>query len=213
MARKDLIKDVDGKNNLVFFRGIPQQSSVDQWQGRGSQGGIHYSGKGVYGNGSYMAAAGRSGKYSVEAAHSTATSYAADKRSLVTASGLKKDARVWRTSVPVPKDNPSLDRAANNKAINAARMEAHNEWEKWSLGVVKEAKTKYGEDLNDIGEAAAALGYDGYQVPMANHGRGGSEDYWVILNRGSLVSIDGPSPIPATRFPGDDIVFEAWTED
>lgn len=213
LARKDLIKDVDGKNNLVFFRGIPQQSSVDQWQGRGSQGGIHYSGKGVYGNGSYMAAAGRSGKYSVEAAHSTATSYAADKRSLVTASGLKKDARVWRTSVPVPKDNPSLDRAANNKAINAARMEAHNEWEKWSLGVVKEAKTKYGEDLNDIGEAAAALGYDGYQVPMANHGRGGSEDYWVILNRGSLVSIEGPSPIPATRFPGDDIIFETWTED
>ena len=213
LARKDLIKDVDGKDNLVFFRGIPQQSSVDQWQGRGSQGGVHYSGKGVYGNGSYMAAAGRPGKYSVEAAHSTATSYAGDKRSLVTASGLKKDARVWRTSVPVPKDNPSLDRAANNKAINAARMEAHNEWEKWSLSVVKEAKAKYGEDLNDIGEAAAALGYDGYQVPMANHGRGGSEDYWVILNRGSLVSIDGPSPIPATRFPGDDIIFEAWTED
>ena len=213
LARKDLIKDVDGKDNLVFFRGIPQQSSVDQWQGRGSQGGIHYAGKGVYGNGSYMAAAGKSGKYSVEAAHSTATSYAGDRRSLVTASGLKKDARVWRTSVPVPKDNPSLDRAANNKAINAARMEAHNEWEKWSLGVVKEAKAKYGEDLNDIGEAAAALGYDGYQVPMANHGRGGSEDYWVILNRGSLVSIDGPSPIPATRFPGDDIIYEAWTED
>jgi len=213
LARKDLIKDVDGKDNLVFFRGIPQQSSVDQWQGRGSQGAIHYAGKGVYGNGSYMAAAGKSGKYSVEAAHSTATSYAGDKRSLVTASGLKKDARVWRTSVPVPKNNPSLDRAANNKAINAARMEAHNEWEKWSLNVVKEAKAKYGEDLNDIGEAAAALGYDGYQVPMANHGRGGSEDYWVILNRGSLVSIDGPSPVPATRFPGDDIIFEAWTED
>ena len=213
LARKDLIKDVDGKDNLVFFRGIPQQSSVDQWQGRGSQGGIHYAGKGVYGNGSYMAAAGRPGKYSVEAAHSTATSYAGDRRSLVTASGLKQDARVWRTSVPVPKYNPSLDRAANNKAINAARMEAHNEWEKWSLNVVKEAKAKYGEDLNDIGEAAAALGYDGYQVPMANHGRGGSEDYWVILNRGSLVSIDGPSPIPATRFPGDDIIFEAWTED
>ena len=213
LARKDLIKDVDGKDNLVFFRGIPQQSSVDQWQGRGSQGGVHYSGKGVYGNGSYMAAAGRSGKYSVEAAHSTATSYAGDKRSLVTASGLKKDARVWRTSVPVPKDNPSLDRAANNKAINAARMEAHNEWEKWSLNVVKEAKAKYGEDLNDIGEAAAALGYDAYQVPMANHGRGGSEDYWVVLNRGSLVSIEGPSPVPATRFPGDDVIFEAWTED
>lgn len=213
LARKDLIKDVDGKDNLVFFRGIPQKSSVDQWQGRGSQGGIHYAGKGVYGNGSYMAAAGRSGKHSVEAAHYTATTYAGDKRSLVTASGLKKDARVWRTSIPVPKDNPSLDRAANNKARNAARMEAHNEWEKWSLSVVKEAKAKYGEDLNDIGEAAAALGYDGYQVPMANHGRGGSEDYWVILNRGSLVNIDGPSPIPATRFPGDDVIFEAWTED
>jgi hypothetical protein len=113
----------------------------------------------------------------------------------------------------VPKDNPALDRAANNKARIAARMEAHNEWEKWSLGIIKEAKEKFGEDLNDIGEAAAALGYDGYQVPMANHGRGGSEDYWVILNRGSLVSIEGPSPMPATRFDGDKVVFEAWTKD
>jgi len=213
LARKDLVKDVDGQDNLVFFRGIPEKSSVDQWQGRGSQAGIHYPGKGVYGNGSYMAAAGQSGKYSVEAAHSTATSYAFDKRSLVTASGLKEDARIWRTSIPVPRDNPDLDRAANNKARIAARMEAHNEWEKWSLDVVKEAKAKYGEDLNDIGEAAAALGYDGYQVPMANHGRGGSEDYWVILNRGALVSIDGPSPIPATRFAGDKVVFEPWEED
>ena len=213
LARKDLIKDVDGQDNLVFFRGIPEQSSVDQWQGRGSQGGIHYAGKGVYGNGSYMAAAGQSGKWSVANAHYTATSYSGDKASLVTASGLKKDARIWRTSIPVPKDNPALDRAANNKARIAARMEAHNEWEKWSLGIIKEAKEKFGEDLNDIGEAAAALGYDGYQVPMANHGRGGSEDYWVILNRGSLVSIEGPSPMPATRFDGDKVVFEAWTKD
>ncbi len=213
LARKDLMKDVDGKDNLVFFRGIPQQSSVDQWQGRGSQGGIHYAGKGVYGNGSYMAAAGQMGKYSVEAAHSTAKSYAGDRGALVTASGLRKNANVWRTSIPVPKDNPALERVVNNKARIAARMEAHNEWEKWSLGVVKEAKAKYGEDLNDIGEAAAALGYDGYQVPMANHGRGGSEDYWVILNRNSLVSIEGASPVPATRFDGDNIIFEAWTSD
>lgn len=213
LARKDLIKDVDGKDNLVFFRGIPQQSSVDQWQGRGSQGGIHYAGKGVYGNGSYMAAAGQMGKYSVEAAHSTAKSYAGGRGALVTASGLRKNANVWRTSIPVPKDNPALERVVNNKARIAARMEAHNEWEKWSLGVVKEAKAKYGEDLNDIGEAAAALGYDGYQVPMANHGRGGSEDYWVILNRNSLISIEGASPVPATRFDGDNVIFEAWTSD
>jgi|9_EtaG_2_1085328.scaffolds.fasta_scaffold01895_3 SPP1 gp7 family putative phage head morphogenesis protein len=213
LARNDLVKDVDGKDNLVFFRGIPQQSSVDQWQGRGSQGGIHYAGKGVYGNGSYMAAAGQSGKYSVEAAHSTARSYAGDTGALVTASGLRKNANVWRTSIPVPKNNPSLDRAANNKARIAARMEAHNEWEKWSLQVVKDAKAKFGEDLNDIGEAAAALGYDGYQVPMANYGRGGSEDYWVILNRNSLVSIEGISPVPATRFNGDNVIFETWTGD
>ena len=69
---------------------------------------------------------------------------------------------------------------ANIKTFEQDSMKAYYEWEDL---VKEEALVRTGIRAIDVGEAAASLGIDAYQVPRSQ-----AEDYWVILNRGAVVA-------------------------
>ena len=200
-SSKELLKGADGKN-LILYRGVGSKEYADQFKGIGPDGGMHYPGKGLYGNGTYAASrnfytSGDVAKKASTHALKTARSYATQFDFLledinkgkvpkqvvqerVTAMGLKKAAKVllWKRGKDIVEG-------------------ADSDWMDWIEWIQKEATKKTGLVYGSEGEAVAALGYDAYQVPGVGVGLkeediGGIEDYWVILNRGALVVSDDP---------------------
>ena len=162
-----LYKQPDG-SNVIFYRGVAEEQFADQFKGLGADGDIHYLGKGIYGNGTYAAAPSTANTPDgLQQAKQTAVEYALAAKApkgvqnkRVTAFGLRGD--------------------ANIKTFEQDSMKAYYEWEDL---VKEEALVRTGIRAIDVGEAAASLGIDAYQVP-----RGQAEDYWVILNRGAVVA-------------------------
>ena len=190
----ELMQAADGKN-LIMYRGVGQVEYADQFKGLGDDGGIHYPGVGMYGNGTYAASrnfyvTGKVGKDASYRAYKTAQTYAwtggmggtASAQVLspndvnpkkITAFGLKKDARVviWEKGKDIV------------EGADAIYME-------WVDDITDQAYELTGMRM-EIGEAAATLGIDAYQAPGVGVGDGGEvEDYWVIFNRGALIVSD-----------------------
>ena len=177
---KDLMKGGDGKP-LVLYRGVEDKQFADQFKGLGPDGGQHYPGVGIFGNGTYAASrqfysTGAQAQKSTSRAIQTARTYSGtdikkEARPLVTAFGIKKDAKILRW----PKGSDTTDGA-------------NPLWMEWEQSIHEEAQKLTGLVPRTTGEAAAALGYDGYQVPEA----GWDQDYWVIFNRNALVVAEDP---------------------
>jgi len=70
---------------------------------------------------------------------------------------------------------------------NRTPLEAAEEWQKWQQGEWEAAK-KLG-DFDNVGDALAARGWDGYEVPLADDEE--HQTFWVILNRRAMVAVDG----------------------
>tara|TARA_R100001594_G_scaffold138009_2_gene181408 strand:- start:241 stop:2838 length:2598 start_codon:yes stop_codon:yes gene_type:complete len=175
---KNLLKGGNGEN-LVMYRGVETKDFSDQFKGIGLDGGQHFPGKGIYGNGTYAASrefysTGKEAIKGTKQALDTASAYAGadtkrEIRQRVTAFGFKKDAKILKW----PKGVDTYDGA-------------NPLWMEWEQSILEEAKELTGLTYSTTGEAAAALGYDAYQVP----GIGFNEDYWVIFNREALVVAD-----------------------
>ena len=165
-SRKDLLTNPDG-TNVIMYRGVTIKEFSDQFKGLGENGDQHFAGRGIFGNGSYAAAAAAHDTRGTAAeAQKTARAYAGEKKDIatkVTAFGLRKDANVVTFT-------------------GADRNERTAQYDQWVDDVRDRAYKATGYRFNDVGEAAAALGIHAYQVPQ----RG--EDFFVILNRGAVVA-------------------------
>jgi hypothetical protein len=162
--RDDIMRRPDGEPYMLF-RGVTEQQFADQFRGLGSEGGIHYPGEGIYGNGTYAAAA-PSGSTGHRYAMRTARSYAGSgegQEQRVTAFAFRNDANVKTF------EGESQD-------------ERFNRYAEWQRGIMQEASRRTGAPVNDTGHAAAIMGVHAYQVPQ-----GYDEDYFVILNRGATI--------------------------
>jgi hypothetical protein len=161
--RNDLVAHTDGKP-LVLYRGVLSEEFADQFRGVGKDGGTHFAGKGIFGNGTYAASATPKGD-DVQA-KKTAKEYAGwgATPAMVTAFGIRKDANIVDFS----------------KGDENRRYE---DFAKWTNSIKDQASQKTGLPIEDIGHAAAIMGVHGYRVPQ-----GDKEDYWVILNRGAIVA-------------------------
>lgn len=169
-----LMKSPEGKT-VVAYRGVTSPEFALQFKGGGPEGDIHFPGKGVFGNGSYAAAEPfrkppSPGKASIfrttgDSPQKIASNYTnlwdeeahTDLRREVTAFAFRGDARV-------------------------ATFETEKEFNSWKVKTLAEAKSETGYPFNDIGAAAAAMGYHAYNIPVLD-----SSDYWVVLNRGAIV--------------------------
>ena len=163
--RNDVMKRADGEP-LIMYRGVTEQKFADQFRGLGSEGGVHFPGQGIYGNGTY-AAAGVSGKGKNDSvAQKTARAYAggADgNEQRVTAFAFRNDAKVKTFK-------------------GGTQDERFNNYAEWQRNIMQEATNKIGAPVFDTGHAAAIMGVHAYQVPQ-----GYDEDYFVILNRGATI--------------------------
>jgi len=176
-SRDDILKQPGTNKPIIMYRGVTTPEFTDQFKGLGKDGDTHYPGEGIYGNGTYAAATAPGARSSLaeQIPQGTARSYAG--------SGGKVDQRV--TAFAFRND-------ANVKDFGEGSMdERFNRFSDWRLEVLKGARDKYGVEFNDVGHAAAALGYHAYRVPMSDQG----EDYFVILNRGALITALDPQLI------------------
>jgi len=167
--RDDLLRGSDGQN-VIIYRGVTTPEFSDQFKGLGPDGTKHFAGRGIFGNGTYGAAADDA-KPQTSAAEpiKTAKAYAGDPKDNnvnVTAFGLRRDANVV--------------------TFKGDFAERTKQFDKWYDDTIDEARKKTGYYHTDVGEAAAALGIHGYQTPQ----RG--EDFYVILNRGAVVAAMDP---------------------
>jgi hypothetical protein len=161
--RNDLITNNNGKP-LIMYRGVLSEEFADQFRGVGKDGGTHFAGKGIFGNGTYAASATPKGD-DIQA-QKTAKEYAGWGATppMVTAFGLRKDANV-------------VD-------FNSGPMEKrYDDFSRWATDIKSSASQKTGLPVEDIGHAAAIMGVHAYRVPQDE-----KEDYWVILNRGAVVA-------------------------
>jgi hypothetical protein len=168
--RKDIVTNSDGSPR-IFYRGVTLEKFADQFKGLGISGDTHYPGRGIDGNGTYAAAASHLDPSEVSTGNAvkTAKAYVGYVKSLsskVTAFALRKDANVVEFS-------------------GKTDLERRTEYGWWRQETLKKAEEKTGYILDDIGEAAAALGIHAYTVPARAKGQ---EDYLVLLNRGAVIA-------------------------
>jgi hypothetical protein len=166
-SRNDTLRHPDG-SPIVLYRGVSSTAFANQFRGIGKEGDIHYPGRGIFGNGTYSAAASALSPGVTESnAISTARDYAGVRKGAnnrIVASSIRSDANVVLFSGETARQ----------------REQAFRDW---SIGVIKEAERVTGYKFgSDVGQAAAALGIHAYQVPQYK------EDYFVILNRGAVIA-------------------------
>ncbi len=154
MMREDLLATDDSGTPLIMFRGVGGANAEKyqaQWQGKGDEGHTHFVGKGIYGNGSYAAAAVGTEIEQLRSAYETADEYTKGKHT-ITASAFKADSKVWR---------PSNESA---KPSETMAEDLYNDWEQEYVGIARKILEKEGdknaEKLGDIWEAFEALGLD-----------------------------------------------------
>lgn len=120
--RKDIVTNSDGSPR-IFYRGVTIGEFADQFKGLGSEGGSHYPGKGMFGNGSYAAAPSYNDPEATAGnVIGIAKAYAGERNNLsskVTAFALRKDANVVEF----------------NGKTTEERMEQHMWWGKRPLGM------------------------------------------------------------------------------
>ena len=176
--RNDLITYDDGINR-GFYRGVgvdPKGSNfLDQWQGKGPGGDIHFAGSGIFGNGTYAASPNSSGWRYWREAFDEALGYtmgvgggAVDTDIGVSANrvgmfGIKRDA----------------------KYLDLTQWDG--DWNHASF--VDVAKRLLKTNVADPGELAAALGYE--TVKTQTQAGNTDQEFWIILNRAKVVSIEG----------------------
>jgi hypothetical protein len=165
--RKDIVTNSDGSPR-IFYRGVGDEKFADQFKGLGSEGGSHYPGKGIFGNGSYAAAPSYHdpSEASTREAIKTAKAYAGERNNLsskVTAFALRKDANIVQFSGKTAQEG----------------MEQLMGWREITLN---EAQNKTGYRFKDLGEAAAAVGIHAFTFPSLG------KDYLVLLNRGAIIA-------------------------
>jgi hypothetical protein len=161
--RDDLLKKSNG-DPIILYRGVTEQQFADQFRGLGNDGGVHYPGQGIYGNGTY--AASPVSNSNRKQAEKTARDYAGSAEGV--------DARV--TAFAFRND-------ANVKTFEGTtQQERFDNYVNWSFEIQRQAKERTGVPVNDTGHAAAIMGVHAYQVPQ-----GYEEDYFVILNRGATI--------------------------
>jgi hypothetical protein len=175
--RKDIIVEPDGKP-LILYRGLTEESFARQLLGLGPEGGKHFPGKGVNGNGTYAASVGKSLKggdsvreRTIKQVQNTAVSYSGGKEGAskrVVALALRSDANVVQFE---------------GKDYNAQYLK----YRRWTSDILKKASERFGVPFSDSGEAAAAMGIHAYRVPATSE-----ENYWVILNRGAVIAAQDP---------------------
>ena len=169
-SRDDILRSPDGRP-IIAFRGVTEEKFAEQFRGGGPQGDLHYPGGGIYGNGSYAAAAsykkGTVSGFNADPnplrAQDTAISYTGARENLngkVTAFAFRKDANI---------------RTFDNWDRNT------------EFRLIQEAEAKTGYKANDAGTAATLLGIHAYNVNQP-----GGEDYWVVLNRGAIIVATDP---------------------
>ena len=205
--RKDLVKGADGEN-LVVYRGVSNDDWSDSFKGIGKRADDYYVGEGIYGNGSYAASRNIHGtksmitqgnKNAFEIAETYTARYGqtvteAEKKKRITAFGIKKDAnlKTWSKGSSTKKLNPKEPHAFPDSDWY------EKEFVKWQKEIKEEAEKLTGLKYETSGEAAVALGIDGYQVPLPllDEIKETGElihfnaDYWVILNRSAIVVSD-----------------------
>jgi hypothetical protein len=164
-GRDDIMKRSDGEP-LILYRGVTEQKFADQLRGLGSEGGVHYPGEGIYGNGTYAAATPAGKGTNDRVAQETARDYAGSgegQEQRVTAFAFRNDANVKTFE-------------------GATQSERFDNYAEWQRGIMQEASRRTGVPVNDTGHAAAIMGIHAYQIPQ-----GYEEDYFVILNRGATI--------------------------
>ena len=138
---KDLLKGADGEN-LILYRGVGSKGYSDQFKGIGPDGGQHYPGHGIFGNGTYAASrnfysTGAGAVKGSKDAFTTAQSYATAfdfsledikkgripekiKKERITAMAFKKDAKIlkWKKGKEIVEGaDADLDRDWETKAV------------------------------------------------------------------------------------------------
>jgi hypothetical protein len=161
--RTDLITRDNGKP-LIMYRGVMAEEFADQFRGVGPNGGNHFAGTGIFGNGTYAASAPPKGDDIT--AQKTAKEYAGwgGTPAMITAFGLRRDANVVDFN-------------------QGSSVERQNAFGSWATDIRSSASQRTGLPVEDIGHAAAIMGVHAYRVPQDDN-----EDYWVILNRGAVVA-------------------------
>jgi hypothetical protein len=159
--REDILRDEQGKP-LIGFRGLSHSKYAEEFR----SGDQHFPGKGINGNGSYSALQPPSRdteRYGdpYESSRKEAKAYGdiTDKRSVV-AFAVRKDARIADFS-----QNESAQETYNRKKA-----------------IIEEARTTTGMRFHDVGEAAAAMGYDGMMVSAYS-----DRKHFVFFNRGAVI--------------------------
>jgi hypothetical protein len=166
-SRKDLMMGSNGQP-VIMYRGVTTSEFSDQFKGRGPDGDTHYPGRGIFGNGTYAAAASDANPGATAGEPiKTAKAYVGAQenfRTKITAFALRKDANVATF--------PGKEQSQREVA-----------YDKWFDETIERAQKETGYRYKDVGEAAAALGYHAYQVPQRS-----GEDFYVVLNRGAVVA-------------------------
>jgi len=183
--RTDLIHHKDGIFK-PFYRGVGVDSQggngyVEQWLGKGKAGQTHFPGSGLYGNGSYAATPQTSNWEHVWKAASEAQTYttggggglrdldAISTPERLTMFGIKKSAKILNLH--------DYDYVTQREG----------DWNERSF--VRAAQRRLKTKADNVGELAAALGYDG-MVAMTSTGDY-DQDFWVVFNRKATVALDG----------------------
>jgi|GEM_PF-4533400 len=167
--RTDLITDKTSGLNKPFFRGVSSTNFRDTFQGKGKNGGTHYGGEGIFGHGTYAATSVTSHWDDIwkAAAEAESYSYSAGVKSpdRMTMFGLKKGTRILE-----------LDSWSDKPA-----------WTEDSFRRTAQRRLK--TQVSDVGELAAAMGYDAAIVKKS--AGDWDQDFWVVFNRSKVVAVEG----------------------
>jgi len=147
-----------------------EQKQLDLISGR-----EHYVGHGIFGEGTYAASSAIGGTFGgtlngremptpQSALEHTTNVYG----NVTTVFGLKQGSHIYQTT----NRNGAMNGYARDELIKKANI------------LINQGKG-FAHNVNDIGLAAAVLGYDAYQA--TNNGYNGNPPYWVVLNRSAMV--------------------------
>ena len=166
LERSDNVLKREDGSSVVMYRGSPK--FIEPLKNSR----LHGVGRGIYGAGTYAAAVGLTPNYDSKLARQTAISYSKDDES--------------EPFNPKNLISFGLDKSANIETIPEGLT-----FNQWRVQTVEKVRRETGLEINDIGVAAAILGIDAYRIPGTVGGKSDPEDmredYWVILNRGSMI--------------------------
>lgn len=166
LERSDKVLKREDGSSVVMYRGSPE--FIEPLKNSR----LHGVGRGMYGAGTYAAAGGLTPNYDSKLAKQTAISYS-------------------KNDEGEPFNPKNLIAFGLDKNANVETIPEGLTFNQWRVQTVEKARRETGLEINDIGVAAAILGIDAYRIPGTIGGKSDpedmKEDYWVILNRGSMI--------------------------